>query len=161
MNILKVYHRGFFPPSFLLPTFLQPVFQPLMSAQTGFTIGARQPSGLDYWSLIYLLRYPTHRRSKHDEGWALRVCFSFAINAAWTLGKDINCSNKNCSELAISDSLVHIPRNCTRSHVGSLSTIGHGSELSRCCKCWKVVNGSTKDFLAPRGKSYSWKILKP
>ena len=33
--------------SFLL-TFLQPVFQPLKSAQIGFTIGARQPSGLSY-----------------------------------------------------------------------------------------------------------------
>ena len=34
------------------PAFLPLVFQPLISAQTGFTIGARQPSGLDYWSLI-------------------------------------------------------------------------------------------------------------
>ena len=30
------------------PAFLPLVFQPLISAQTGFTIGARQPSGLDY-----------------------------------------------------------------------------------------------------------------
>ena len=35
-----------------LPAFLLLVFQPLMSAQTGFMIGAWQPSGLDYWSLI-------------------------------------------------------------------------------------------------------------
>ena len=36
----------------LLPAFPQLVFQPLMSTQTGFMIGARQPSGLYYWSLI-------------------------------------------------------------------------------------------------------------
>ena len=44
-------------------------FQPLMSAQAGFLIGARQPSGRVYWSHIKLLPYPTHRRSKHHEGW--------------------------------------------------------------------------------------------
>ena len=38
---------------FLLPAFLQLVFQPLLSAQTGFLIAAWEPSGLDYWSLIY------------------------------------------------------------------------------------------------------------
>ena len=37
----------FFIFSFL-PTFLQLVFQPLMSAQIGFIIGAPQPSGLNY-----------------------------------------------------------------------------------------------------------------
>ena len=42
--------RFFFILSFL-PAFLLLVFQPLMYLQTGFTMGARQPSGLDYWSL--------------------------------------------------------------------------------------------------------------
>ena len=30
--------------------------------------------GLDYWSLIWLLPYPTHQRSKHKEGWASYSC---------------------------------------------------------------------------------------
>ena len=38
-----------------LPAFLQLVFQPLMSVQTGFSIGAWQPSVLNHWSLIRLL----------------------------------------------------------------------------------------------------------
>ena len=42
----------FFIFSFFLPAFMKLVFQPLMSVQTGFTIGAQQPSGLNYWSLI-------------------------------------------------------------------------------------------------------------
>ena len=35
--------------------FLQLVFQPLISAQTGFSVQAYLPSGLDYWSLNYML----------------------------------------------------------------------------------------------------------
>ena len=36
----------------ILPALLQLVFEPLVSAQTGFLIGARQPSGLNLRSLI-------------------------------------------------------------------------------------------------------------
>ena len=46
-NILQV-SSDFFGQFSLLPAFLQLVFQPLMSAQTGFLVGAWQPSGLDF-----------------------------------------------------------------------------------------------------------------
>ena len=45
---------------------LQLAFQPLMSAQTGFLIGAWQPSELNYWSPYLAPAYPTHRRPKHE-----------------------------------------------------------------------------------------------
>ena len=44
-----------------LPDFLQLIIQPIISAQTGFWIGAWQPSGLNYWSLNQL------RPIRHNE----------------------------------------------------------------------------------------------
>ena len=35
--------------------FTMMVFQPLMSTQTGFTVGAWQPSGFDYASIVLFL----------------------------------------------------------------------------------------------------------
>ena len=40
--------KGFFIFLLLFTHFPAAVFQPLMSVQTGFTIGAQQPSGLHY-----------------------------------------------------------------------------------------------------------------
>ena len=49
----------FFASSPYYPLSCSSVFQALMSVQAGFSIGTRQPSGLDFWSLILLKPYPT------------------------------------------------------------------------------------------------------
>ena len=54
-----------------LPAFFRLVFQPFMSAQTIFLIGAWKPSGLDYSSLL-TAAYPIPQRSKQDE-WSHKV----------------------------------------------------------------------------------------
>ena len=55
----------------LLPAFLQLVLQLHFRAGQLPMIGARQPSELDYWSLL-TAAYPTQGRSKHDDSWASR-----------------------------------------------------------------------------------------
>ena len=59
-------------------------FLKLMPAQTGFSIGARRPSGLDYWLLTLLLPYPTLQRSKRNEGWASGSNCKWCVNAMST-----------------------------------------------------------------------------
>ena len=72
--------------SFLLAaaTFLLQVFQLQFDAFLLPMIGARQPSGLNYWSLL-TAAYRAWGRSKHDESWARRSnCGKWTWWVPWT-----------------------------------------------------------------------------
>ena len=64
------------------------VFQPLMSAQTGFSIGARQSSVLDYWSLIQLRTQVKWRKDRLGT-WQLKIIIFYSSWIERGLSKSI------------------------------------------------------------------------
>ena len=64
------------------------VFQPLMSAQTGFSIGARLSSGLDYWSLIQLQTQVKWRKDRLGT-WQLKIIIFYFSSIERGLSKSI------------------------------------------------------------------------
>ena len=64
------------------------VFQPLMSAQTGFSIGARLSSGLDYWSLIQLRTQVKWRKDRLGT-WQLKIIIFYSSLIERGLSKSI------------------------------------------------------------------------